>query len=165
MADPDTPSYVSLSDPQRSELNSFLSRGDGFFVVPSQDLPSVIPEKLRTKWDSAVAVISGSAISAGAIILLGHRIDLPVSKLDHHPFAVAVSSGSAAVSGVFVDHLSSTSRSIDLPSEFTSAFIASGISNYFYNNPPFQVASGSLSELPAPTKEAIGIVLNLLPKS
>lgn len=162
MAKTNKPSYVALDATQRAELSSFISRGDGFYHVKAQDLPSVVTGSLRSKWDSALAIVSGSATSNGALVLLGHRIDSKAAQLDHHPFAVAISSSVAAASGVFIDHLSSTSRSIDLPSGFTTAFASSGISNYYYNNPPFSIASGSLKELPAPAREALGKVVTFL---
>lgn len=162
MAKPNEPSYVSLAAEQQAELNSFLSRGDGFFLVRHQDLPSVVTASLRPKWDSAMAIVSGSNTSNGALVVIGHRIDDKAGMMDQHPFAVAVSSSNAGASGVFVDHMSSTSRSIALPSGFTAAFASSGMSNYYYGNPPFAVSSGSLEQLPEPAKEALGIVVKLI---
>ena len=83
-------SYISIGEAQRVELSSFLSRGDGFYHVRAEELPSVITGSLRPKWDSALAIVSGSGTSNGALVLLGHRIDEKQSQLDHHPFAVAV---------------------------------------------------------------------------
>jgi hypothetical protein len=156
------PSYITLNPTQQGELSSFLSRGDGFYHITAQDLPSAISGSLRAKWDSALAIVSGSATSNGALVLLGHRIDSKAGQLDHHPFAVAVSSSVPGASGVFVDHLSSTRRSIELPSGFTTAFASSAMSNYYYHNPPFSVMSGSLSELPASAREALGKIVTLL---
>lgn len=158
----DRTSFHSFSEPQRAELGSFLSRGDGFFVVPSSELPKTIPQRLRDKWDSALAIVSGSTTDSGVLVLMGHRIDLPAGQMDHHPFAVACSSSVAAASGLFIDHLEHPSRSIDLPPAFLSAVNSSGVSNYYYGKPPFQVSSGSLSELPQPAKEMLGKVISLL---
>jgi len=162
MAEPNQPSFVSLEEPARAEIQSLVRRGDGFFHLAAQELPSAITGSLRPKWDSALAIVSGSAGSNGVVVLLGHRIDSKAGKMDHHPFAVAISSSVADSSGVFVNHLSSTSRSIDLPTGFATAFVNSNISNYYYDNPPFGVASGSLPQLPEPAREALGKVVTLL---
>jgi hypothetical protein len=141
-----------------------LSRGDGFFHVTKQDVQGFLPAALASKWDSALAIISGSSSPDGALVIIGHRIDEPAGKLDHHPFAVAVSGSDPASSGIFVDHLSTLSRSIDLPSGFSAGFWSSGMSNYYERNPPFGLASGSLPQLPAPAKAALGVVLGLIPR-
>jgi len=116
------PSYLSLDGGQREGLKSFLSRGDGFYHVQHQDLDPFIPGGLLTKWDSALAIVSGSGTSNGVLVLLGHRIDLPADMLDHHPYAVAFSGSEPGHSAVLVDHLSTVSRSLSLPSEFTAGF-------------------------------------------
>ena len=158
------PSYLSLDGGQREGLKSFLSRGDGFYHVQHLDLDPFIPGGLLTKWDSALAIVSGSGTSNGVLVLLGHRIDLPADMLDHHPYAVAFSGSEPGHSAVLVDHLSTVSRSLGLPSEFTAGFWASGVSNYFYNNPPYGVSSGSLPDLPEAARAALGAIVHLIPK-
>ena len=155
MSKSNLPSYVAITDRQRAELSSFMSRGDGFFPVRAQELPSVITGSLRPKWDSGMAIISGSGTSNGVCAIIGYRIDERAGMMDQHPFAVAVSASVVGASGLFVNHMSTTSRSIQLPSAFSGSFQASGISNYYFSNPPFSVASGSLPNLPAPAKEAL----------
>ena len=164
MAKPNKPSYLSLDETQRDGLQSFLSRGDGFYHVQHQELTPFIPSGLLVKWDSALAIVSGGGTSNGVLVLLGHRIDLPAGTLDHHPYAVAVSGSAPGHSAVLVDHLSTVSRSLTLPSEFTAGFWASGVSNYYYNNPPYGVSSGSLPDLPAPARAALGVIVQLIPK-
>ena len=158
------PSPLSLDESQRSGLKSFLTRGDGFYHVQHQELTPFIPAGLLVKWDSALAIVSGSSTANGVLVLLGHRIDLLAGMLDHHPYVVAVSGSDPGHSAILVDHLSTVSRSLTLPSEFTAGFWASGISNYYYNNPPYGVSSGSLPDLPAPAKAALGVIVQLIPK-
>jgi len=163
MAEPNTPSFITLSSGQQQDLKSYLSRGDGFYLLMANDFPPCIPASLQAKWDSAMAIVSGSTSESGALLIVGHRIDAKDNAMDLHPFVVAVSSSQPGASAIFLDHLSSTSRSITLPPGFVSALTASGISNYYYNNPPFGAVSGTLSQLPEPMREALSIVLSFLP--
>jgi hypothetical protein len=159
------PSYFSLSSSQSAELRSFLSRGDGFYQLPSSQLPTVIPEALRRKWDSASVIISGSTGPSGAMAVVGHRPDLKSGMLDHDPFVVAVSASVPGGSGVLLHHASYTSRSFQLPDEYVAALSSSGLTNYFVENPPSGSVSGSYSEAPQPLKDALRVTRSFLSSS
>src|SRR2546425_7620630 len=94
IANSNIPSYVTLSDSQRAEIASFMTRGDGFFPVRSQDLPSVVTGSLRPKWDSGMATISGIQTANGVCAIIGYRIAAQAGMIDQHPLAVA---GSASL--------------------------------------------------------------------
>lgn len=162
---PNRTKFFSLSSSQSAELSSFLSRGDGFFTIGSEDIPTVIPSGLRSKWDSASVIISGSESSNGAMAVVGHRIDAKVGKMDQDPFAIVVSASVPQGDGVVVHHASFESRSLDLPSEFSSALGSSGLTDYFRRNPPFGTGSGSISEVPRPLIDALDLAKSFLPTS
>lgn len=163
MANADQPHPYQLTPEQLAVLASFVSGGDGFFHVTSQQVAAFLPPGLAAKWDSGLAIVAGSSTANGALVVLGHRIDEPAGRMDHHPFGVAVSASVPAGTGIFVEHLSTVSRSIELPSGFTSGFWSSGLSNYYYNTPPYGVVSGSLPNLPEPARQALRRVMSLIP--
>ena len=159
------PRYVPLSSSESAQLRSYLSRGDGFYHIPSSDIPSVIPGDLRAKWDSAAVLISGSTGPDGALLIVGHRIDAKAGMMDHDPFAIAVSASVPTGSGVLVHHASFHSRSIALPAEYRAALESSGLSNYFLKKPPFGASSGSTSEAPAALVAAFEVARSFLSSS
>jgi hypothetical protein len=159
------PSFFSMTSSQTAELRSYLSRGDGFYHIGSSEIPTIVPLRLRDKWDSAAVVISGSTGPDGAIAIVGHRIDPKAGMMDHDPFVIAVSASVPHGSGVLVHHASYDSRSLQLPAGYLAALSSSGVTNYFKGQPPFGVPSGTLNEVPKPLIDALNLARSFISAS
>ena len=143
------PSYFTLGSTHLSELHGLAQRGAGFFHIGGSEIPSIIPEELRQKWNSAVVVVSPTA---GAMAVIGHRIDQTAGKMDHDPFLIRMSGSTPHGKGVLIHHASFPGRSTTLPSSSTPE-------NYYRDrdHPLFGLSSGSTSSLPAPLYRAFNI--------
>ena len=141
------PSYFTLGSTHLSEFLGLAQRGAGFFHIGGSEIPSIIPEELRQKWNSAVVVVSPTA---GAMAVIGHRIDQTAGKMDHDPFLIRMSGSTPHGNGVLIHHASFPGRSTTLPSSSTPE-------NYYRDHPLFGLSSGSTSSLPAPLYEAFNI--------
>jgi len=80
------PKYLIASSTQIVELADLAVSGNGFSHINASEIPSIIPPELRSKWDSAVVVISDSTGADGAMAVVGHRIDTNAGMMDHDPF-------------------------------------------------------------------------------
>jgi hypothetical protein len=125
----------------------------------------VIPKDLRDKWDSAAIIVSGSASSSGAFAMIGHRIDAKADQMDQHPFIIAVSGSAPSGSGVLVHHADFPGRSVDIPSQYWEGLGSSGLMNYYAENPPYGVTSGSTGQAPKELIQALDIGRHLLQSS
>jgi len=63
---PTRPNWVTLTSAQQSELESCVKLGE-WRVIPAADLPSIFPERLRAKIDSAFVI--AAATSTGGTYL------------------------------------------------------------------------------------------------
>lgn len=149
------PSYLTLGSTQVSELRDLAGRGNGFFHIGASEIPSIIPEGLRGKSDSAVIVVSPTA-DAMAVVL--HRIDDKAGMMDHHPFLIRLSGLIAEGNGVLVNHAAFLGRSVPLPDDLN--LLTTG--NYYKNQPPFGLSSGSTSQLHPSLFQAIDIAQRAL---
>jgi len=147
------PTFLTASSTQVSELCNLAATGNGFFHITAREFPSVIPTKLREKWDSAVVVISGSEGLNRMVFIVGHRIDQKADMMDQDPFLIEVSTLASGARGVLAHHASFPRRSVPLPSNINSASTES----YFKNNPTFGLSSGSTGQLPEPLFQAYNI--------
>ena len=141
------PSYFTLGSTHLNDLHGLAQRGPGFFHIGGSEIPSIIPEELRQKWNSAVVVVSPTA---GAMAIIGHRIDLNARTMDHDPFFIRISGANPQGKGVLIHHASFPGRSTALPS-------SSIPENYFRDHPLFGLSSGSTSSLPTPLLQAFNI--------
>ena len=149
-----TPSYITASSTQIDELSDLIAKGNGFFHIGASEIPSIIPERLRKKWDSAVVVVPRSTEAGGAIAIIGHRIDKKAKMMDHDPFLMRVPTGN----GVLMHHALFAKRSVPLPSDTSSLSTES----YFKNSPTFGLSSGSTNQLPEPLIEAYNLANHAL---
>ena len=152
------PSYLTAGTKQISELQDLSGRGSGFFHIGAGAIPSIIPQALRQKWDSAVVVVSPTA---GAMAIIGHRIDRKAGMMDHHPFLVRFSASAPEGRGVLVDHASFDGRSLPLPSNLNALDAGS----YYMNHPPFDLSSGSTDQLAPSLRKAFDIAQRALASS
>jgi hypothetical protein len=130
--------------------------------MSSESLPAVFHAAFREKTDSALLIISGSPSSSTVLVFDALRVDKRAGAIDQEPFAVAVSGSEAPVSGVFVHHGSWMSRSFDPGEPFWAAVSQSGVGNYYLANPPANLSSGTLDQLPFGSQGAFDAALNAL---
>lgn len=134
------PKYLSPGSTQISELRELVGRGPGFFHIGASEFPSIIPDGLRQQWDSAAVIVSPTA---DAMAIVGHRIDKKAGMMDQDPFVIGLSASMPYGNAVLMHHASYDGRSQPLPS---SSFEG----DYYKNNPPFGLSSGSTGQLPTP---------------
>lgn len=152
---PNEPSFIPVQSTHLPEIQALIAKGDGYWHIKASEIPSIVPEKLRKKWDSAGVVVAGSQGADGAFALIGHRIDEKVGQMDQHPLVLGVSASVVSDSGVFIDHATFESRSVSLPPGYIAAVKSSGICDYYKNNPVYGVSSGSTGAVPPPLATAI----------
>lgn len=141
------PSWISLTTTQQSELEPFVQLA-GWQILSRQSIPTVFPARFRDKLDSAV-VISAPTSSGGTwLVFNAVRPDRPAGKLDQEPFAVIFHSTGADSSGMFLHHGNWPGRSEVPPKGFWRHVDESGIGDYFFANPPSDLTSGTLDQLP-----------------
>ena len=150
--------FLKPSSTQIQEMRDLAKKGNGFFHIPADEVPSIIPSELKEKWDSAVVVVSGN--SPQSVLIVGHRIDQKSGMMDQDPFLFeeGLNLNPKARSAVLIHHASFDSRSLDLPNTIN----ASSTENYYKDNPPYGLSSGSTGQLPDPLFQAYNIANDAL---
>ena len=139
--------WRSLSDDQQSELDG-VARPSGWRVVRGSDLPSVFPDSLRAKVDSAVIVSAPTSSGGTYLVYSANRVDEKTRQIDIQPFGLIVHSSGPGSSGVFLQHGKWDGRSESPPAGFWESVQVSGIGDYLYANPPQGMREGTLDQLP-----------------
>jgi hypothetical protein len=155
-------SIVQLTPTQRAELLSYAKMGDGFMLLPKNQLPSAIPTDLGQKIDSAVLIVSGSGTDNTWVVLNLFRDDTKVNSIDHHPIGCFITGSIAPTEAVIIDHASFTGRNMAVPASYLAHLSANGFGDYLFKYPPLGRASGSLAELHVTDKGALDVVVKAL---
>lgn len=140
-------SWIIFSSEQRDELNQY-SRAPGWRVVSRDALPSVFPDPLHVKIDSALAITAETSTGGTYLVFSALRVDSKDRAVDMEPLGLIVHSTGVSSSGVFLHHGDWPGRSQPAPAEFWNAVDTYGIGDYFFARPPTGQMSGSLDELP-----------------
>ena len=148
-----SPSWVSLSTSQQSELQPFALTS-GWQLLSRESVPSVFPERFRKKLDSAVVISTPTSSGGTWLVFNAIRPDRRAGKLDQEPFALIVHSSGPDPSGMFLHHGKWRGRSQLPPSGFWAHVDQSGIGGYFLSNPPSGLTRGTLEQLPPGHREA-----------
>lgn len=139
--------WFNLSSTQQDELNQY-SRQPGWRVLSKRELPSVFPDSLRAKIDSALAITAETSTGGTYLVFSALRVDSKDRAVDMQPLGLIVHSTGVSSSGVFLDHGDWPGRSEPAPLEFWEQVDTYGIGDYFYARPPAGKTSGDLTELP-----------------
>ena len=139
-------SWINLSSDQQDELNQY-SREPGWRIVSKGDLPSVFPDRLRTKIDSALAITAETSTGGTYLVFSALRVDSKYREVDMHPLGFIIHSTGVSSSGVFLDHGDWLGRTEPAPPEFWAQVNTDGIGDYFYARPPAGQTSGPLGDL------------------
>ncbi len=134
---------ISLS--AQSEALAAIAEGDGYKVIGPKDFPSYTPATLRSKFDSATRIVSGSETEQTLVVYNFFRLDK--SNVDEHPFGYIVVSGSQAVSGSFLEHGDWDGRTTPVDPAFAAHISSSGLGGFFLGCPPDGRLAGPISEL------------------
>jgi hypothetical protein len=156
------PSYVSIDEVQRGQIEEFARSSPGWQVLSHQNIPLVFPETLRAKLDSVVAIVSGNPSGVTILVFNALRVEPKADAIDHEPFGIVVLQSGASTGGMFFHHGDWDGRTEQPPPGFWDITLASGVGNYFYTNPPSGTTSGPLETLPRGHANAFAAVAKRL---
>ena len=142
----DKPNWIKLSSGQQDELDRFV-HAPGWRLVAGSELPSVFPERFRTKIDSALIIAAPTSTGGTYLAFSANRVDLKARALDIEPFGVIVHSTGPGPSGVFIHHGTWKERTQYPPDAFWTGVSQSGVAQYFLASPPANRTAGPLMEL------------------
>ena len=141
-------SWVSLKTTQREWLEDWGRRGEGYYVLESDDLTTILPPGLHSKINSAVLMIAPTSSGGTYVVVNNNRVDKPAWAIDQEPFGAIIDSTGARSIGLLLHHgdwpqRSSTSE----PRKFWQHAEESGIAAYYPTRNLPSNTSGELSEL------------------
>ena len=140
------PSRISLSASQQNEIARYGVM-PGFRYLRKESLPSVFPQDLREKMDSAVMIVAPTSTGGVYLVFNARRVDPKDRAIDQEPFVIISHSTGPSFSGMFVHHGDWQGRTEKPPQEYWDHVEESGIGNYFLSNPPAGRLSGTLAQL------------------
>jgi len=150
--------WFTLSEDQQNDLDQRV-RLPGWRLVRCSELPTVFPESLRQKIDSAVMVAAPTSTGGTYLVYSANRVDYRPQEIDIQPFGLIVHSTGPSSSGVFLDHGTWHGRTESPPDGFWGEVARSGIGQYFMSNPPEGLREGSLDQLPKGHRGAFDAVV------
>ena len=140
-------SWFNVSNVQRKEFEELCPVNE-FRIVKPSELPSIIPEELRNKFDSVLIVASGSSSNNVAYYMInGNRVDFKDNSIDQEPFGLAFIGEIAAASGSLIHHGDWKNRTTEPPDEFWDYVSASEIGNCYPLSELPTEPSGSIKDL------------------
>lgn len=142
------PSWVSLTVQQQAELEQCLPDA-GWRILSPAELPSVFPQSIRAKIESAVLIATPTSTGGTYLAVSANRIDAKARAVDIDPLGLIVHSTGASTSAVFLHHGDWPERTQTPPQSFWDDLSRSGIGNYYCSNPPRGLQAGTLDQLPA----------------
>jgi len=80
-------SWINLSSEQQDELNEY-SRQPGWRILSQGDLPSVFPDLLRAKIDSALAITAETSTGGTYLVFSALRVDSKYRAVDMQPLGL-----------------------------------------------------------------------------
>ena len=142
---PGKPSWINLSSQQQDELEQFL-RPPSWRLLPGRELPSVFPDTLRAKIDSALLIAAPTSTGGVYLAFSANRIDFKDRAIDIEPFGVIVPLYRLWPFGGL--HPSRPLGGWD--AGHADRFLGGGFANsqYFLTNPPEHRCAGPLTQLP-----------------
>lgn len=150
--------WINLTSAQREELTE-LGRTPGWRLISQIELPTVLPQPLRAKIDSALIITAETSTGGTYQVLSANRVDSKDRQIDVEPFGLIVHSSGASPYGVFLHHGDWEGRSEPPPEGFWEDVLVNGIGDYFFAHPPIGCREGTLSQLPIPHRGAFEAVV------
>ena len=140
---PTKESWLDITPEQQDELATWIVL-PGYRIVKGTDLPSVIPDGIRLKIDSALVIADHSSTGGMYVVFSNNRIDKKDKANDIEPMGVLIHSTGPSPKVVFLHHGDWKGRTTAL----TPEHLESGSCDYFYHNPHDGQLSGPLDDLP-----------------
>jgi len=95
------PNWINLTIEQREEFERVLPTA-GWRILPGSELPSVLPEGLRSKTRSTL-VFSQPTLTGGThLIVSANRVDSPAKTIEVEPLGLIIRPTATGPIGVFV---------------------------------------------------------------
>jgi len=157
-------STIKLDLEQQREIETIVSAGS-FRVLTQGELPSFIPNALRTRCEGAYIAASAGPNCTTYIMCDLHRVDAKASCIDQEPLLGIVTSGGAQSVATFAHHGDWPGRSCNPPQAHWNSIKASGIGAYYNSAIPPSLKQGFLSDLPQGEKSAFEAIINGIAKS
>ena len=139
-------SWITLTENQRKELEDFKNK-PGWRVLSQNQIPSVFPESLRTKIDSALIITADTSTGGSYLVINSLRVDSKANAIDMEPFGLIINSTGASSSAVFLHHGNWDGRTQEAPSSFWDDVERNGIGNLLSARAPVGQTSGLLEDL------------------
>ena len=139
---------LPLSPEKRKECERLAEvKGSGWWRIQKDEIPSFVPEGMRSKLDGGVMVMLGSSSGVTQLMYGAERVDKPAGELDIQPFGMTVFSSGASTGMALIHHGDWIDRTTPLPPDFWRVASSCSTASYFFANPPEGKTSGSLDEL------------------
>lgn len=158
--------WFDMSNQNRKEWEDLCPVNEFRIVKPDQ-LPSVLPKSLTSKFDSVFILASGSADDTIVYYMInGNRVDYKVGQIDQQPLGLAFVGPDPIPSGCLIQHGDWEGRSTIPPDEFWYYLTESGIGNLYPISELPPRNSGSIKELKSQSQwDAFSDLLNQLRRS
>jgi hypothetical protein len=162
-------STYSISSSQGAEFEELSKKCKleaGYKWLSSTEIPSAIPDSLRSKMQSALLMWERTTSGSIYLVCNGIRLDKPFNELDQEPFGIVVNSSGASTYGLFIHHGNWNNRTIPITPEVRQVLDSTSLGNYFPLGEVSSNSSGALSELRRTSHEgAFKAVLQILTSS
>ena len=139
--------WFDISNQNRKEWEKLCPVNEFRIVKPDQ-LPSVLPKSLTSKFDSVFVLASGSVDDTIVYYMAnGNRVDYEAGQIDQQPFGLAFVGPDPIPSGSLIQHGDWEDRSTTPPADFWYYVEASGIGNVYPISELPHATSGSIKDL------------------
>ena len=162
-------STYSISSTQRAEFEELAQKcklESGYKWLSSSEIPSAIPEPLRSKMPSALLMWERTSSGCVYLVCNGMRLDKKDNALDQEPFGIVVHSSGASTSGIFIHHGDWRNRTTPITPGVRLVLDSTSLGNYFPLGEVPSGSSGPLSDLSETSHEgAFRTMLQILTSS
>ena len=148
--------------PDQQRVIERIDRGSGWSLEPASILSCFRPQTFVSKIDSVIVSFAPTSSGGTSVLLNSLRIDTRAGMVDEDPIAFFQNSTGITQIGVHVHHGSWGERSWAISSDLRHHVSQRGVGGYFLSNPPNNLRSGSLDDLPPGNLGAIGAAVEAL---
>lgn len=148
--------------PEQQRVIERIECGFGWSLQPASILSYFRPPTFVSKIDSVIVSFAPTSSGGTSVLLNSLRIHTNAGMVDQDPIAFFQNSTGLTQVGVHLHHGSWDQRSWAISSDLRHHLSEHGVGGYFLDNPPSNLRSGSLDNLPPGGQGAISAAVAAL---
>ena len=150
--------WLDLTPEQRNEIAPYYGTRGWRRISPSE-LPSFVPDLLRAKIVSALAITAETSTGGTYLVFSARRFDPRDMAFDNQPAGAMLHMTGASTEAVFIDHGDWPLRTELVPSALMDLLMRDGVAEYLFAVAPAGKQEGTLAELEMPHREAFDVTV------